>query len=169
MEHFRIRLERGGDQAAIRAVHTAAFGREAESALVDALRASDAWLPGLSLVAEAAGEIIGHVLLTRATVGGEPLLALAPLAVRPDRRRQGVGGALVRTALDKAEAAGERIVVVLGDPRYYGRFGFEPASRHGLRSPWEVPDEVYQARPLAGYAGHQRGMVTYPVAFAAVS
>jgi putative acetyltransferase len=133
-----VRAERPGDRAAIRDVVTAAFGRPAEADLVDALRASAAWLPGLGLVAEEDGVVVGHVLLTRASIrtvaGDVGLLALAPLAVAPARQRRGIGDALVRAGLEIARARGERAVVLIGHPSYYPRFGFEPAASRGLTS-----------------------------------
>lgn len=135
MTRVAVRPEREGDQAAIRAVVAAAFGRSDEADLVDALRASVAWLPGLSLVAAEDEAVVGHVLFTRATIGGaHPALALAPLAVEPSCQGRGIGGALVRGGLAAARSLGERIVVVLGHPSYYPRFGFEPAVPRGLTS-----------------------------------
>lgn len=133
-----VRQERRGDRAAIRRVLTAAFGRKAEADLVDALTASTAWVPELSLVAEENRAVVGYVALTRASVrtaaGDVGLLALAPLAVAPDGQRRGIGSALVRAALQIAAARGERAVVLIGHPSYYPRFGFVPAAPLGLTS-----------------------------------
>jgi predicted N-acetyltransferase YhbS/RimJ/RimL family protein N-acetyltransferase len=120
-----LRTERAGDEAAIHAVVAAAFPTDAEARLVDALRADpDAWLPDLSVVAERDGDVVGHVLVSQVHLGDLPVLGLAPLAVHPDHQRGGVGAALVHEALARAEVAGGPLVVVLGDPAYYGRFGF---------------------------------------------
>jgi putative acetyltransferase len=133
-----VRAERAGDRAAVREVVTAAFGGPAEADLVDALRPSAAWLPGLSLVAEEEGAVVGHVLFTRASIrtvaGDVGLRALAPLAVAPARQRRGIGDALVRAGLQIARDRGERAVVLIGHPAYYPRFGFEPAAARGLTS-----------------------------------
>jgi putative acetyltransferase len=131
-----IREERPGDEGEIRRVVTAAFGTAAEADLVDALRASDAWLPLLSLVGIEDRAVVGHALFTRATIetadARRPIVALAPLAVVPERQRQGIGGALIRAGLERARASGERIAIVLGHPGYYPRFGFEPAIPRGI-------------------------------------
>jgi putative acetyltransferase len=124
-----VRAERAGDRAAVREVVTAAFGGPAEADLVDALRPSAAWLPGLSLVAEEEGAVVGHVLFTRASIR-----TVAPLAVAPARQRRGIGDALVRAGLQIARDRGERAVVLIGHPAYYPRFGFEPAAARGLTS-----------------------------------
>ena len=155
-----IRRETAADQAGIRRVHERAFPGPAEAAIVDALRAAGAVT--LSLVAGPAGEagqgaapaatIWGHVLFSPvsiATAAGErAAVGLAPLAVDPDRQRQGIGGRLVREGLDILRGEGHGAVVVLGHPDYYPRFGFAPASRFGLR--WEHPcaDEAFMAVAL---------------------
>ena len=165
MTGVAIRPERAGDEDAIRAVCSAAFGQPDEADLVDALRASDAWLPGLSLVAADDG-VVGHVLFTRAMVGSHPALGLAPLAVVPSRQRQGIGDALVRAGLQAARAMGERIVVVLGHPSYYPRFGFEPALPRGLTSVFARGDHADAFMALALQPGALAG-VTGAVAYAA--
>ena len=133
-----VRQERRGDGAAIGRVVTAAFGRPAEARLVEALRGSDAWVPELSLVAEEGRAVVGHIALTRASIrtvaGDVGLLALAPLAVAPDRQRQGIGASLVRASIAIAGARGERAIVLIGHPSYYPRFGFVPAAPRGLTS-----------------------------------
>lgn len=149
-------------------MHTAAFGRAGEAGLVDALRGTPAWVPELSLVAETDGGIVGHVLLTRVDISSGRGLGLAPVGVVPRRQRRGVGSALVRAALEAAATAGERLVVVLGDPAYYGRFGFVPASCYGLTCTYEVPEEVFQALALPAYDGAPRGLVRYSEPFSAL-
>lgn len=163
---MQIRPERAGDESAIHAVNRAAFPGPQEAALVDALRKTDAFLPELSLVAEAGDRIIGHILFTRVSIQGTPALALAPMAVLPDHQRGGVGSALVRDGLTRATEHGERLVVVLGHPEYYPRFGFTPAGVRGLRIQWEAPPEAFLVKELVpgalnGVAGH----VTYAAPF----
>lgn len=129
-----IRPERAGDAAAIRAVHAAAFPTTVEAGLVDALR--EARRLAVSLVAEEAGAVIGHVALSHVSSSdasdARRGLGLAPIAVLPARQRTGIGGRLVRAGLAASAEAGFDFVVVLGDPRYYHRFGFQRASQHGL-------------------------------------
>ncbi|MGF1431610.1 GNAT family N-acetyltransferase [Kitasatospora sp. LaBMicrA B282] len=167
---LRTRVEQPGDAPAIRRVHMAAFPGPEEADLVDALRVDPAWLPGLSLVAvDADGLVLAHALLTRLRVGEGAGLALAPVAVAPEWQRRGVGERVVRAALAAAEEAGEKLVVVLGDPGYYGRFGFTPASRHGVSGPFEVPEGVFQVLPLAAYDGSPIGSCEYPEPFGVVT
>lgn len=167
---WSTRPEGDGDRAAVHGVNAAAFETTAEADLVDALRADpDAWLEGLSYVAEAPdGTVVAHALITRCTVGGAPAAALAPCAVLPRYQRTGAGSAVVRAVLDAARARGERLVLVLGHPGYYPRFGFGPASAYGIRPSFEVPDEAMMALVLGdGDASGQvpRGTISYPAAF----
>jgi putative acetyltransferase len=166
-----IRREGPGDAAVIRAVTGAAFARQgedvpAEAPLVGWLRGSPAWIPELSLVAlDPDGEIAGHVLCTRGTVGPVPVLALGPLSVRPDWQRRGVGKALMHAVLGAADALGEPLVALLGSTGYYPRFGFRRASEYGIapRRPEWV--EHFQVRTLTGYDPAVRGEFAYPEPF----
>ena len=168
-----IRRETARDADVIRAVTTAAFaaGRPPgqipnEAGLIDELRAGPAWLPALSLVAVTpAGEVIGHVLGTRGHVGPDPVLALGPLAVRPDRQRRGVGSALMHAVLGAADALGEPLVALLGDPAYYRRFGFELSSIYQITPPKPQWQPHFQVRVLTGYQPGLRGLFTYPEPF----
>ncbi|GAA4213338.1 GNAT family N-acetyltransferase [Actinocatenispora rupis] len=167
MAEWRIRPERDADRTAVHAVNEAAFGRAYEADLVDRLRDDPGWLPGLSYVAEAPdGRVVGHVLLTRGYVGDVPVVALGPLAVVPDSQRRGLGGLLVGSALDAAEARGETAVMLLGHPGYYPRFGFERASAHGVTPPdprW--PDEAFQVRPVGPDGTVPAGGARFAAAF----
>ncbi|MFD7444946.1 GNAT family N-acetyltransferase [Streptomyces sp. NPDC059909] len=164
---WRTRPERAADIAAVHAVNTAAFPTEEEADLVDALREdAAAWLPGLSYVAEAPdGSVAAYALLTRCRVGDAPALALAPCATVPEHQRQGAGSAVIRAVLDAARVRGERLVLVLGHPEYYPRFGFTPASRLGIAPGFEVPDEAMMALVLDGSTAVPQGTITYPGAF----
>ncbi|WP_411072709.1 GNAT family N-acetyltransferase [Streptomyces sp. cmx-4-25] len=164
---WRTRPEAPGGEAEVRRVETAAFGSEAEADLVDALRADpDAWLPGLSYVAEAPdGTVAAHALITRCRVGGAPAAALAPVAVAPEHQRTGAGQAVVRAVLDAARLRGETLVLVLGHPEYYPRFGFERASAYGIRPGFEVPDEAMRALVLDDSVPVPAGALAYPAAF----
>jgi putative acetyltransferase len=140
-----IRRERPEDIAAIHKVHELAFGRRAEADLVDALRTSGK--ATLSLVALEDGHIVGHILFSPVTIDAAdrmfPAVGLAPMAVLPERQRHGIGSQLVKAGLLECRNVGYECVVVLGHPTYYPRFGFVPASRYGLKSEYEVPDEAF--------------------------
>ncbi|MFF9073354.1 GNAT family N-acetyltransferase [Streptomyces sp. NPDC014735] len=164
---WTTRPENPEDAGAVRAVVTAAFPTPAEAALVDALRADpSAWLPGLGHVALGGdGAVAAYALLTRCRVGDAPVLALAPVATAPEQQRRGAGQAAVRAALDAARLRAESVVLVLGHPAYYPRFGFVPASRYGIRPAFDVPDEAMMALVLAPSAPVPRGTIHYPAAF----
>jgi len=161
-----VRAETFADREAISAVTRAAFGKEREARIVEAIRASDRFVPELSLVAEAEGEIVGHVLLSYVDLGDRRVLELGPMSVAPVNQRRGVGGKLIREALRRADERGEPLVLVLGHPSYYPRFGFRPASELGIELPEpSLPDEVFMALPLKAYDPALRGRVVLPPAF----
>ncbi|NSC25030.1 N-acetyltransferase [Streptomyces albus subsp. chlorinus] len=168
---WRTRPEAPGsaeDAAAIRRINLAAFPTSLEAGIVEALRADpEAWIDGLSLLAEAPdGTLAGYALLTRCHVDGYPALTLGPCAVLPAFQRTGAGAAAIHAALDAARGRGENLVLVLGHPEYYPRFGFRPASRFGVRAPVEVPDEAMMALTLDEDAGPvPSGVIRYPAAF----
>ena len=166
-----IRPERPEDYDAARAVSDAAFGAGSpEGGLVDALRDEGAHVPELCLVALDGDDLVGHIVFSRARLAsGHEVLALAPMAVVPDRQRAGIGSRLVREATERARATGYPLIVVLGHPEYYPRFGFEPAADHRIEAPWEVPPEAWMVLPLPAYDARARGVVTYAHAFDAVT
>ncbi|MFD7910830.1 GNAT family N-acetyltransferase [Streptomyces sp. NPDC059752] len=160
------RPEAAADAAAVREINLAAFGTPLEADLVDALRGDASWLPGLSYVAEAPdGSVAAHALLTRCEVDGTPALALAPVAADPALQRSGAGSSVVRALLAAARERGESLVLVLGHPEYYPRFGFLPASHFGIRAPFEVPDEAMMALVLDDSRPVPAGMIKYPDPF----
>ncbi|MFF8961065.1 GNAT family N-acetyltransferase [Streptomyces sp. NPDC014894] len=167
MTTWTTRPEQPEDVAAVHAVNAAAFPTPAEADLVDALRTdAEAWIDGLSLVAQAPdGTLAAHALLTRCHVDGRPALALAPCATLPAYQRQGAGSAAIRAALEAARQRGESLVLVLGHADYYPRFGFEPASRWGIRAPFEVPDEAMMALVLDSDQPVPSGVIQYADAF----
>jgi putative acetyltransferase len=136
------------------------------SPLVDELRADEARLPSLSLVAaEPDGAVVGHVLCTRGWVDSAPVLALGPLAVRPDRQRRGAGTALMHAVLGAADALGEPLVALLGDPTYCSRFGFRPSEEYGIAPPDPDWRPHFQVRPLSAYPPSLRGRFVYAEPF----
>lgn len=157
-----VRTERQDDDAAIDVVVASAFGQRDEADLVRALRSSTAWLPQLSLVAELDHRVVGHAAFTRAHVDGVPVLALAPVSVIPDAQHRGIGTALVEDGISRARADGESLIVVLGDPAYYGRFGFTAAAAMGVSGPFG-PIVEFQCLPLAD--AFPTGTMRYPAAF----
>ena len=171
---LRVRPEAAEDFTAIAAVVTAAFGPPhgpVVAALVDAIRASDHYVPDLALVAEDDSGIVGHVMLSWVRVESsarERLLNLSPMSVRPDRQRLGVGTRLIERVLGLAEAAGEPAVIVEGVPSYYPRFGFERASALGFQPPHDdIPDAAFMVKRLRAYQPAVAGRVVYPAAFEA--
>ena len=159
-----VRRERPGDLAATRAVQAAAFpipdgaDEPVEAGLLDQLREDEGWIDGLSLVAEVDGEVVGHVVCTRGTVGADrrPALGLGPIGVRPDRQGQGIGSALVHAVVAVAEDRGETLVALLGSTEYYRRLGFVPAADHGVEAPdpsWGAHFQVRVLDPSAVVAG----------------
>lgn len=169
-EAIGVRPEVPADYDTIHALVTASFGRDDEARLVRLLRDDpDAYLPELALVATAADEIVGHIMLTKATLHGEEdwqVLALGPLAVTPDRQKTGVGIALTEAALERASAREEPLVVLLGHPAYYPRFGFEPARRHGIEPPsLLMSGDAFMIKKLPSYDERYRGKIAYAPAF----
>ena len=161
-----IRDETSDDLDAIRDVNRLAFGQEDEARLVDALR--DGGYVRVSLVAEEAGRVVGHILfsdLPIETPGGiVPALSLAPMAVIPSHQRRGIGSMLVREGLRACAEAGHRIVVVLGHPEFYPRFGFSAKMAERLRSPYSGP--AFMALELVpGALEGVEGEVRYPPPF----
>jgi putative acetyltransferase len=170
MDSFFIRHELPDDASAIFELHLQAFAQDGESRLVDALREDGNINPELSLVAVHDNRIIGHILFCPiAIVSGTvetAALALAPLGVHQDYQCMGIGAALIEEGLEEARRLGHRIVIVVGHPGYYPRFGFTAASDSQITAPFPCPDEAFMALPLKpGALDGIGGMVRYPVAF----
>ncbi len=156
-----VRVATADDADGVVAVERAAFDGYVEAELVEALVAGEAYVPGLSLVAERADSIVGHVLFTRARAGEIDAVLLAPLAVAPDWQGRGIGRTLVRAGLAHAAELGFGIALVLGHPSYYPRFGFEPAEPLGIMPPYPVePSEAWMVVELTpGALGDAAGVV----------
>ncbi|OGP89157.1 MAG: GNAT family N-acetyltransferase [Deltaproteobacteria bacterium RBG_16_47_11] len=156
--------------SAIREVNVLAFGQENEARMVDRLRESSDFIPELSIVALKEGRVVGHILFSLITIqtkkGSLPSLSLAPMAVRPEFQKQGIGSELVRQGLERCRRLGHKIVVVVGHPEYYPRFGFTPARLMGLEAPFPVPDEAFMAIEIVpGALDGVSGIVIYPTEF----
>lgn len=141
-----IRPEQHSDIPAVRAVNQQAFGQPVEARIVDQLRS--ACPDAVSLVAVSGNQVVGHILFTpvilQSQSGTTRGMGLVPMAVLPQHQRKGIGSRLVKFGLQILSQRACPFVVVLGHPEYYPRFGFVPASRHGLRCQWEnVPDEAF--------------------------
>ncbi len=174
-ERELIRVSAPADEPAVADLVTAAFGDEhgpVVARLVDALRASPAWDPALSLVAESTpagggpAQLTGYVLLTRNLLDAPrrlvDVLVLSPLAVRPGHQGRGVGSRLVRHALAVAEARPEPLVFLEGSPDLYPRFGFGPGRDRGFRRPsLRIPEPAFMVRPLPGYEPWMTGTLVY--------
>ena len=166
-----IRTERESDILSVHGVHEAAFPTSSEAYLVDGLRRMVD--PLVSLVAEERGKIIGHILFTPVSLDSRPellIMGLAPMAVLPGHQRAGIGSALVRAGLDQCRLLPAAAVVVLGHPEFYPRFGFLPSTRFGIRSEYDVPEEVFMALELEpGCLDGPPGVIQYHDAFNAVA
>ena len=168
---IKIRPETTADIVAIYSVNKYAFnGRDAEPKLVDAIRKSDDFIPQLSLVAEQNEKIVGHILFSRIHIETDdrriPVLALAPMAVLPEHQKQGVGSKLVIHGLEECKRLGHAIVIVLGHPTYYPRFGFSSELAKSLDCPYGDVDAAWMALELiSGALENVTGKVVYPSAF----
>ena len=161
-----VRCEAANERPLVHSINEAAFVRPDEADLVDNLRSEGVVL--LSLVAELEKRIVGHALFSRMSIetasGSIPAVALAPMAVLPEYQRRGIGGRLVRHGLDLLRQQGARIVIVLGHPDYYPRFGFSPKTAGALESPFP-PEASHGAGVSPGALDGIRGRVRYPAAF----
>lgn len=162
--------ETDDDISTIRSLVTAAFGRTSEAKLIEAIRASPNFIPELSLIAAEDGNALGHILFSPIVIeshrGTVPSLALAPLAVMPLHQHQGIGTQLVQAGLSKCRELDHSIIVVLGEPHYYGRFGFQTASQFGIQAPFPVPEQVFMVLELKpGALMNVSGTVRYPAYF----
>lgn len=168
-----LRRELLTDHDAVRAVHQVAFdagaeGVVVEAVLMDQLRRDGAVIPGLSLVAELDGEVVGHVLCSRGTLAGVPSAGLGPIGVLPGMQGRGIGAALMHGVLAAADAIAEPAVFLLGEPAFYGRFGFVAASMVGVGSPDPEWGDYFQVRRLTAWRPELAGPFRYASAFDAL-
>ncbi len=172
VRRVNLRDEIREDWAAVSGVHREAFGDHGEvvAALVDDLRPLVRQENGLSLVAEQAGRIIGHVMLTRSLLDAPDQLlevqVLSPVGVLPGHQRQGVGAEMIHHALQIMTKRQVPVVFLEGSPAYYSRFGFGAAARMGFRKPsLRIPDAAFQALRLPAYEDWMVGTLVYADAF----
>jgi putative acetyltransferase len=166
-----IRAETEADYPAVHEVNERAFGRAGEADLVDALRRNAE--PQISLVGEIDERVVGHIFFSPVLIESEAsrftALGLAPMAVLPEFQNQSIGSQLVRRGLEECRSLGHEVVVVLGHPGYYPRFGFVPAKRKGLWCEYDVPDEAFMVVELrVGALAGRRGVVKYRPEFSDV-
>ncbi len=166
-----IRAETEADHPAVHKVNERAFGRAGEADLVDVLRRNAQ--PQISLVAEVDGRVVGHIFFSPVSIESEAseftALGLAPMAVLPEFQNQAIGSELVRRGLEECRSMGHEVVVVVGHPGYYPRFGFVTAKQKGLKCEYDVPDEAFMVAELrAGALAGREGMVKYRPEFSDV-
>ena len=165
-----IRTEKSKDYQEIGEVTGLAFGSEDEVRLIEWIRKSDHFIPELSLVYEKDGNIVGHILFSGVTIetGDRMVSALVLLivSVRPDYQNQGIGSELVRRGFEECRSLGHGVVVVIGHPLFYPRFGFVPAVKKGLTVEFDCPDEAFMVVELFPEAmDFTSGTVKYPPEF----
>lgn len=163
----RIRKETPADYAATRQVHLAAFPTPLEADLVDALRSAGHLT--VSLVAVESEAIVGHIAFSPVTTEKPVLVTgvgLAPVAVTPAFERRGIGSELIRQGLQACKSLRFGWAVVLGDPAYYRRFGFDRASKFGLDNEYGVDEEFTVAELIPGCLPRDAGVVHYAPEFA---
>lgn len=175
MNHQTCKIipENHNDYQTIYELNKMAFGRENEAVLIDKIRDSYNYIPGLSLVAIINNQIVGYImfsyidLINHHVFGVNKLktLSLAPLAVAPGRQRQGIGTQLITTGFNLANERGEPLVIILGDPAFYQKFGCVPAINYQIESPFNTPSEYWMIKPLENYHDSYKGKVNYPEYF----
>lgn len=170
MNKLLIRPELETDYEVIRDIVAESFSSAPhtdgdEHNLIDRIRKTDDYIPGLSLVAVYDGHIVGHIMMSRIYVDDREALALAPLAVLPQFQGRGVGSRLVKEAHKLAMILGYEFSVVLGDPAYYSRFGYTTVSTFGVLAPFDVPESYFMVSKFNDNTLIPTGIVKYSKAF----
>ncbi|MCD8486573.1 MAG: N-acetyltransferase [Desertifilum sp.] len=164
---LEVQAETPDDLSAIRQVISDAFCQPQEANLVETIRHSDNFIPALSLVAKQEGRVVGYLLFSAIAIVAETqvyrALALAPLTVQPKWQKQGIGTRLLQYGLERCQNFDYPVVIVLGHPEFYSRFGFQTASQFKIYPPFEVPDEAFRVREnQPGSLHFICGKVQYP-------
>ena len=167
---MHIRKEETKDHETVYSVVKSAFDSAEhadgnEQDLVNALRKSSAFIPELSLVAETDGKIAGHIMFTKAEIGNNVVLALAPLSVLPEYQGKGIGTALIKEGHRIAEELGYEYSIVLGSEHYYPRTGYIPSDEFGIKPPFDVPRENFMVYKIKKNAPDIHGTVRYAKEF----
>ncbi len=167
-----IRTETKEDYKHVFNLNYLAFGnRDDEAKLVEHIRFSNGFIRELSLVAEEKGEIVGHILLSKAKIiqlnGDKEVLVLAPVAVNPSFQKKKIGSKLIKESLRRAKDLGYGLVLLIGHPSYYPKFGFQPAKQHGIElTQFNVPDDVFMICEIRkGELQQTNGELHYPPSF----
>ena len=168
---MNIREENASEVKEIWELNAKVFETKAEANLVNALRESGCTY--ISLVAETEGKIVGHIFFSIVELSGEEnklrIMGLAPMAVLKKYQNKGIGSKLVKAGLEYCKSLGYDAVVVLGHPNYYPKFGFVPSTKYGIKSEYDVPDEVFMVLELVpGSLKNQKGIIKYHKAFDSV-
>ena len=168
-----VRQQQTDDYEAIREVYAEAFRKPnnlgsvpPEVGLFEALWEAGDVIPEYSFTALSDERVVGHVTASKATVAADPVVAVGPVGVLPDHQGTGIGSALIHAHLAAADAADVPLIVLLGAPQYYSRFGFRPATELGVTPPEPEWADAFQARPLNAYTDSVTGRFQYAPAFA---
>jgi predicted N-acetyltransferase YhbS len=154
-EQIKLRQETQEDFKDVFDLNHIAFGQENEARLIDALRKNTkAFVPELSIVATKNNKVVGHILFTKIKIKDDngnlnESLGLAPMAVRPEFQKFGIGGQLIKRGFEVANELGFKSVIVLGHEHYYPKFGFQPANKWNIKAPFDIPPNVFMAIELA--------------------